>query len=280
MGRTEETVNISSKPVPEGFKIWVLANQGYVLDWLYHAKGDKNGPGDLNNHWEKELGFSKTPAVVLDLLAQEGLSPEDACVVWLDNLFTEARLLSALRDRGIGTVRTTKTQREEEEEVHGTKAQKKKAKAEPNRGLLPCLSDLKLEHNTQIEWGKLYGGLSKDGKVLEFAWKDQNVVLSITTMHSGHETVMRPRRRPPKTATNARTSRKPFGDKAVKELSIPQFINMYNDFMNGVDVADQMRSYYSTQRRHPKNWKPLWHFLLDTAVTNAYKIAYCSPERP
>ncbi len=38
-GRTEETVNIPSKPVPEGFKIRVLANQGYVLDWLYHAKG-------------------------------------------------------------------------------------------------------------------------------------------------------------------------------------------------------------------------------------------------
>lgn len=50
--------------------------------------------------------------------------------------------------------------------------------------------------------------------------------------------------------------------------------------MNGVDVADQMRSYYNTQCVHLKNWKPLWHYLLDTAVTNAYKIAYCSPERP
>ena len=39
--------------------------------------------------------------------------------VWLDNLFTSARLLEVLRELGIGgagTVRTTKTKREEKEE--------------------------------------------------------------------------------------------------------------------------------------------------------------------
>ena len=39
MGRAREIINISSKPTPEGFKIWVLANDDYVLDWIYHAKG-------------------------------------------------------------------------------------------------------------------------------------------------------------------------------------------------------------------------------------------------
>lgn len=106
------------------------------------------------------------------------------------------------------------------------------------------------------------------------------MVLFMTTVHTGRETVRRKRHRPTKTATNARTSRVLFGEEAVKELSISEFFDMYNHFMNGVDVADQMRSYYNTQRVHLKNWKPLWHYLLDTAVTNAYKIAYCSPERP
>lgn len=32
MGRASEIINIPFKSVPEGFKIWVLANQGYVLD--------------------------------------------------------------------------------------------------------------------------------------------------------------------------------------------------------------------------------------------------------
>ncbi|KAF2475600.1 uncharacterized protein BDR25DRAFT_213300, partial [Lindgomyces ingoldianus] len=34
-GRTPEIVNIPSKPVPIGYKMWVLADQGYVfvVDW-------------------------------------------------------------------------------------------------------------------------------------------------------------------------------------------------------------------------------------------------------
>jgi hypothetical protein len=32
MGRIPEIVNIPSKLTPKGFKIWVLANEGYILD--------------------------------------------------------------------------------------------------------------------------------------------------------------------------------------------------------------------------------------------------------
>ena len=32
IGRAPEIINIPTKPTPEGFKIWVLANQGYILD--------------------------------------------------------------------------------------------------------------------------------------------------------------------------------------------------------------------------------------------------------
>ena len=105
-------------------------------------------------------------------------------------------------------------------------------------------------------------------------------MLFMSTVSNGRDTVTRLRRRPTKTATNARTSRAPFQGNDVKELDIPEFIDLYNHFMNGVDVADQLRSYYTTQRTHFKTWKPLWHFLLDTTITNAYKISYCTPERP
>jgi len=47
-GRVFKPVNIPSKPTPKGFKVWALANKGYILDWLFYAKGDKNGPIDLN----------------------------------------------------------------------------------------------------------------------------------------------------------------------------------------------------------------------------------------
>src|ERR1700722_2520757 len=120
MGRAPEIVNIPSKPTPEGFKIWVLANEGYVLDWLWHAKGNKKGPVDLDTTFTEKEGFSKTQAVVLDLLTQrnpdtnEPLYSPGRHVVWLDNLFTSAKLLARLRELGIGgagTVQTSKTKR-------------------------------------------------------------------------------------------------------------------------------------------------------------------------
>ena len=296
-GRSAATVNIPSKPVPEGYKIWILANAGYVLDWLFHAKGDKFGPVDLDEFWTKEEGFSKTQAVVLDLLTQQGISDLNTHIVWLDNLFTSARLLAILKDLGFGaagTVRVTKTKRDEYEEKHGTPAQKQQK--EKNRGLDTTLSDLKLKYGAQIEWGRLYGAISEDGNVAQFAWKDQQVVLFMSTVHNGRKKVEKLRslpkhllmfvqveklrRRPAKTSTNARTSRAPFGDLAVKKLPIPDFIDLYNHFMNGVDVADQLRCYYDTQRVHLKTWKPLWHFLLDTTVVNSYKIINTTELRP
>ena len=281
LGRAKEIVNIPSKPTPEGFKIWILANEGYVLDWMYHAKGrgKQEGPQDLDDFWTEDLGFNKTQAVVLDLVTQDGIARDHSHIIWLDNLFTSARLLSQLDLEGFGaagTVRTTTTRREDLEAKEGTKAQREHI--ESNRGLDQRLADLKTKWNAALKWGQLYASLSDDGKVMQFAWKDQNVVLFMSTISNGEEKVRRLRRRPAKTATNARTSRAIFGEMTTKELNIPAFIDMYNHYMNGVDNADQLRSYYSTQRVHLKNWKPLWHFLLDTTVINSYKIHHCMPE--
>ena len=251
------------------------------MDWLFHAKGDKYGPVDLDDHWIKIEGFSKTQVVVLDLMTQQGISDLNKHVVWLDNLFTSARLLSILRDLGFGaagTVRVTKTKRDELEEKHGTEAQKQQK--EKNRGLDTSFSDLKLEYGAQLEWGQLYGVISIDKKVAQFAWKDQQVVLFMSTVHDGQQKVERLRRRLALIFINARTSRAPFGNLAVKELLIPDFIDFYNHFMNGVDVADQFRCYYDTQRVYLKTWKFLWHFLLDTTIVNSYKIINIIELRP
>lgn len=135
---------------------------------MWHAKGDNKGPVDLDNYWyaAKWMGFSKTQAVVLDLVKQHGISDGRYHIIWLDNLFTSARLLRVLREEGFraaGTVRTKQTAREEIEEQRGT------TKKELNKGLHPTLAQLKLDHSTQIPWGRLYGRLSDDKMVLEFA---------------------------------------------------------------------------------------------------------------
>ena len=72
-------------------------------------------------------------------------------------------------------------------------------------------------------------------------------------------------------------TRKVFGDEAVKTLPIPTFIFYYNLYMCGVDIADQLRSYFNTQRTHRKTWKPLFHFLLDTVLGNSYLLSSYRP---
>lgn len=127
--------------------------------------------------------------------------------------------------------------------------------------------------SSKIEWGKLYGFLSPSKKVLHLAWKDAQVVLFMTTVHTGLKTVVRPRRRPATTASGAAQTRKIFSDEAVKKLPIPKFIDMYNHQMNGIDIADQLRMSYTSQRRSYHTWRPLWHFLLDQTVVNSYKLS-------
>ncbi|ORZ27723.1 hypothetical protein BCR41DRAFT_119145 [Lobosporangium transversale] len=43
--------------------------------------------------------------------------------------------------------------------------------------------------------------------------------------------------------------------------------------MGGVDIADQLRSYYNTQQPSRHNWLPLFFWLLDTSIVNSYIIS-------
>ena len=58
----------------------------------------------------------------------------------------------------------------------------------------------------------------------------------------------------------------------VKPLSIPTCVDDYNQFMGGVDIADQYRSYYTTQIVARRNWLPIFFWILDTALLNSFII--------
>ena len=101
-------------------------------------------------------------------------------MVWLDNLLTSAELLRRLKKEGFGasgTVRTTKTEREQSEATSGTAAQKQTVKKEPNRGIPKWIAECKTVHANKLECGAMYGDTPPDGEVIVFAWKDQNVVI-------------------------------------------------------------------------------------------------------
>ena len=105
------------------------------------------------------------------------------------------------------------------------------------------LIKLKTKWSNHIAWGELYSCLSSNQKVLQLAWKDTQIVLFMTTLVDTHTTVSRPRKRPNK---KDKWIKQAFGDQPFKRLEIPDFINMYNHLMNGVDQADQIRTYYHT----------------------------------
>jgi hypothetical protein len=99
----------------------------------------------------------------------------------------------------------------------------------------------------------------------------------MTTVHTGLEYILCQRRRPKDTSTNANITQSPF---VVQEpqyeyrklLPIPGMVNDYNYFMNGVDIADQLRAQLKTLTRSKRSWLLLHYWMLVTALVNSYQL--------
>jgi len=63
-------------------------------------------------------------------------------------------------------------------------------------------------------------------------------MLFILTVSNSKGIVNRYRRRPRTTATSAKATRAVFGDYIVIILPIPDFINLYNYYINGINKVD------------------------------------------
>ena len=95
----------------------------------------------------------------------------------------------------------------------------------------------------------------------------------MTTGHQIEPKIFQMRKRPKKTASNARITREPFGDKPTKILAIPTFIDDYNHYMGGVDQANQLRAAFTTHfSRNQKEFFPGAFWAIDLAVYNSYKL--------
>ena len=78
------------------------------------------------------------------------------------------------------------------------------------------------------------------------------------------------RKRPRITSSNASSVRQYFGEEVNKSTPIPVWINDYNHFMLGVDLADQIRCYHSKHLKCRRNWLPLFLFILQVSIVNSY----------
>lgn len=242
-GHTRHTVKAPHKPIKQGFKIWALGDHGYIWNWLWYSKAS----GTEGTRRTEVL--AETQVLVLNLAKT---LPHHARnhTLYLDNLFTNVPLAKALLEINIGVMGTTR----------------KNALGYPQ-----ALTKLKNTHKA-LKWGAFRGEVI-DG-VLCFIWQDNSGVLGITTAFSPSDIVVRTRKRPAKTSTSAAIVRPVFGDAHVKDLPIPTLIDAYNHHMGGVDIANQLRATYSTHwSRQNRYWKPLFLWLLDISITNAYFLS-------
>eukprot|EP00117_Sycon_ciliatum_P014658 scpid46239/ scgid14827/ PiggyBac transposable element-derived protein 4 len=95
---------------------------------------------------------------------------------------------------------------------------------------------------------------------------DNKPVPMITTGHHKLEDVVYTRKR---TRINLDTGLPHTEDVELKKLNV---IHDYNSNMNGVDMADQLRGYYSCSIKSLKWWHSILFWIIDTAVCNAYII--------
>ncbi|KFA71894.1 hypothetical protein S40288_09514 [Stachybotrys chartarum IBT 40288] len=123
-------------------------------------------------------------------------------------------------------------------------------------------------------WNELRAYATVDNKVNQIGWKDNALVLLLSTVFTGEEFERCIRRRPTSTTKTAKPVRDAFGDEAVKEMSIPSVTVAYNHEMGAVDLGDQLQATESLQHRIYKGrWQaPAWTFLLDTMLVNSYLL--------
>ncbi|CZR52909.1 uncharacterized protein PAC_02786 [Phialocephala subalpina] len=249
-GRSYDTLVIKGKPIEEGYKIWILAQKGYFLTWCFHRKGKikDNGSRGRLGPWKvpqpKALGENNSSAVVAYLMEQV---PHAGYILYLDNLFTNVKLLTYMRERGVGIIGTASTK----------------------SGILEdfCEKKAKDSKKDTIPWGTLYHEPSQDGKIMFIAWKDNALVLFMTNVHGMLEMVESRRKRPSETSTSAKIVRVPFGDKPTAILEIPSLDDKYNHKMGAVDQGNKLKAEYTLQRSHRRGGHhSLITWLLETAL--------------
>jgi hypothetical protein len=97
--------------------------------------------------------------------------------------------------------------------------------------------------------------------------------LGMTTGHLIEPKIFRLRKRPKKTASNARITCEPFGDLLQRILAIPTFVDDYNHYMGGIDQSNQLRAAFTTHfLRNQKEFFPRAFWAIDIAVYNSYKL--------
>ena len=66
----------------------------------------------------------------------------------------------------------------------------------------------------------------------------------------------------------------------IKSTDMPASVFTYNQYMGGIGLNDQLRSYYPSGRLGTKWLRYLFWFILDVSIINALILKHLSPHHP
>lgn len=113
------------------------------------------------------------------------------------------------------------------------------------KGLPLAVTNADLKKTGQVVFRRSDKGL------LALRWRDKRVVYMLSTIHDATEQVVK------------------VDHQGVERVK-PTAVQEYTQYMQGVDMNDQLLSYYACSRRTVKWWKKMFFHCLDMLVTNAY----------
>ncbi|EGU80032.1 hypothetical protein FOXB_09458 [Fusarium oxysporum f. sp. conglutinans Fo5176] len=199
------------------------------LRTLDHTKIDKTGPlpkvfqacDEWSDHIQAasaEIFFPGSHLAVdeCDVVALASTLPKATYHVFVDNLFSTPPLFRKLRDHGYGATGI----------------------ACPN-----CVihKDLKRDKNLDksghcdYAFNEVRAIPTRDNKVNQIAWKDNSLVLFITTVFRGDELTNKKRKKPSADHLRTQPTQPEFGEENTKVIPIPTVAAAYNDEIDHVD---------------------------------------------
>jgi hypothetical protein len=100
--RSSDTYKMLNKPIKQGYKIFALADNGYV--WHFQLSSRQHGIREL----KKVDKLTLTGSMVLQMAQLLPKFLNSYFVIYMDNYFTSIPLFSMLRKQNISAARTTR----------------------------------------------------------------------------------------------------------------------------------------------------------------------------
>ena len=180
--------------------------------------------------------FGKATAPLVEMI--NNMSPEVKCLpfhFYFDNLFTSFNLLIHLQNNGYGGTGTIRENRI------------------PKNCPLPSKKEMLKE-----ERGKFHSAIDRDNGLFLCKWNDNSVVCAASNT----------------CGMNPVTNLKRYSQQAKKHIQVPHPspLTEYNRYMGGIDRMDQNIGQYRKNIRNRKWYWPLFTWLLDVAIHNAWLL--------